>query len=81
LTGRQLMYGIIGFLALSVVVQQHWRSARPMLQRCWRGDHDLEALEPGLAWRRWRIARARARLKVMFRARATSRRPATSTSG
>ena len=66
LTGRQLMYGILGFLALSVVLQQHWAlgaayaaamiAAAVMTSRRW---------SPGLAWRRWRIARARARLTVM----------------
>jgi membrane associated rhomboid family serine protease len=66
LTGRQLMYGILGFLALSVVLQQHWSlgvaygaamiAATVMTSK---------QFSPGLAWRRWRIARARARLKVM----------------
>ncbi|HEX4421486.1 MAG TPA: rhomboid family intramembrane serine protease [Kofleriaceae bacterium] len=66
LTGRQLMYGILGFLALSVVLRQQWElgvayaaamlAAAIMISKRW---------SPGLAWRRWRIARARARLKVM----------------
>lgn len=66
LTGRQLMYGILGFLALFVVLQQHWTAgvaygaamlaAAIMTSKRW---------SPGLAWRRWRIARARARLTVM----------------
>jgi membrane associated rhomboid family serine protease len=66
LTGRQLMYGIIGFLVLSVVLQGHWTlgvayaaamlSAAIMTSKRW---------SPGLLWRRWRIARARARLTVM----------------
>jgi membrane associated rhomboid family serine protease len=66
LTGRQLMYGIIGFLALSVVIQRHWvlgaAYAAAMLAA---GLLTSKRWSPGLAWRRWRIARARARLKVM----------------
>jgi membrane associated rhomboid family serine protease len=66
LTGRQLMYGILGFLVLSVVLQRHWAlgaaygaamlAAAIMTSKRW---------SPALAWRRWRIARARARLTVM----------------
>jgi membrane associated rhomboid family serine protease len=66
LTGRQLMYGILGFLAFSVVIQRHWAygaaygaaalAAALLISKRWN---------PGLAWKRWRIARARARLKVM----------------
>ena len=66
LTGRQLMYGIIGFLTLYVLLQQYWLrgvaygaamvAAAILTSKRW---------SPGLAWRRWRIARARARLTVM----------------
>jgi membrane associated rhomboid family serine protease len=66
LTGRQLMYGILGFLALSIVLQQHWAlgaaygaamvAAAILTSKRW---------SPALAWKRWRIARARARLTVM----------------
>jgi membrane associated rhomboid family serine protease len=66
LTGRQLMYGILAFLAFSVVIQQHWvlgvgygaamLAAAIVTSKRW---------SPGLAWKRWRIARARSRLKVM----------------
>ena len=62
----QLMYGILGFLTLSIVLQQHWTlgvsyaaamlAAAIMTSKRW---------SPGLAWKRWRIARARARLTVM----------------
>ncbi|HET7502409.1 MAG TPA: rhomboid family intramembrane serine protease [Kofleriaceae bacterium] len=66
LTGRQLMYGILGFLAFSVIIQQHW-----MLGVAYAASTLAAAIltskrwSPGLAWKRWRIARARARLKVM----------------
>jgi membrane associated rhomboid family serine protease len=66
LTGRQLMYGILGFLAFSVIIQQHWvfgvaygaamLAAAVVTSKRW---------SPALAWKRWRIARARSRLKVM----------------
>jgi membrane associated rhomboid family serine protease len=66
LTGRQLMYGFIAFLALFVVATQAWENgvafgaamlaAAVITSKRW---------SPTLAWKRWRIARARARLKVM----------------
>ena len=66
LTGRQLMYGFIGFGALFVGLQQLWElaaafaaamlTAALMVSKRW---------SPGLAWKRWRIARARAKLSVM----------------
>ncbi|HEU4733161.1 MAG TPA: rhomboid family intramembrane serine protease [Kofleriaceae bacterium] len=76
LTGRQLMYGILGFLAFSVIVQQHWvlgvaygaamLAAAILTSKRW---------SPGLAWKRWRIARARARLKVMTGGKAPPPKP------
>jgi membrane associated rhomboid family serine protease len=66
LTGRQLMYGYLGFRLLFVLLQQVWvmgaalgaamLASALMTSKRW---------SPGLAWRRWRIARARARLTVM----------------
>ena len=66
LTGRQLMYGILAFLALSIALSRHWTdgvayaaamiAAAVLTSKRW---------SPGLAWKRWRIARARARLTVM----------------
>jgi membrane associated rhomboid family serine protease len=66
LTGRQLMYGFMGFLALFIGLQQLWATgmsfaaamiaAALMTSKRW---------SPGLAWRRWRIARARAKLAVL----------------
>jgi membrane associated rhomboid family serine protease len=66
LTGRQLMYGFIGFFALFVVLQQLWEDGAAMA-----AAGAVAALitskqwSPGLAWRRWRIARARKRLSVI----------------
>jgi len=73
LTGRQLMYGILAFLALSVIVQQHWAlgaayaaaavAAAIITSKRW---------SPGGIWKRWRIARARGRLKMMSGGKASS---------
>jgi membrane associated rhomboid family serine protease len=66
LSARQLMYGFIGFLTLFVLLGQQWEQggaiaaamigAAVMTSKRW---------SPALAWRRWRIARARARLSVI----------------
>jgi membrane associated rhomboid family serine protease len=66
LTGRQLMWGWIGFLTLSVVLRQDWDNGAG-----WAAAMVAAAIltskrwSPALAWKRWRIARARARLTVM----------------
>jgi membrane associated rhomboid family serine protease len=66
LTGRQLMYGFLAFLTVYIVAQGAWAhgaafaaamlAAAILTSKRW---------SPGLAWKRWRIARARSRLKVM----------------
>jgi membrane associated rhomboid family serine protease len=76
LTGRQLMYGILAFLALSIVLSQRWThgmasvaamlAAAVLTSKRW---------SPGLVWKRWRIARARARLTVMSGGKARSSPP------
>jgi hypothetical protein len=60
------MYGFMGFLLLYVVLQTRWEqgaafaaamiAAAILTSKRW---------SPGLAWKRWRIARARARLSVI----------------
>ncbi len=65
-TGRQLMIGFIVVLSLYVLLGQQWVKgasfaggmicAAVMTSKRW---------SPGLAWRKWRIARARARLAVI----------------
>jgi membrane associated rhomboid family serine protease len=73
LTGRQLMYGILAFLALSVVLQQHWVTgaayAAAMLAAA---IVTSKRWSPGTAWKRWRIARARGRLRAMSGGKAYS---------
>lgn len=76
LTGRQLMYGILAFLALSIVLSQRWSdgaayavamlAAVILTSKRW---------SPALVWKRWRIARARARLTVMSGGKARSSPP------
>lgn len=66
LTGRQLMYGILGFLVLYVVLLQLWvRGAAFGAAMLAAAILTSKRWSPGLAWKRWRIARARARLTVM----------------
>jgi membrane associated rhomboid family serine protease len=66
LTGRQFMYGFLAFLVLYVLATQAWENGAAF------GAAMLAAAvitskrwSPALTWKRWRIARARARLKVM----------------
>lgn len=76
LTGRQLMYGILAFLALSILLSQRWThgvayaaamlAAAVLTSKRW---------SPALVWKRWRIARARARLTVMSGGKARSSPP------
>jgi membrane associated rhomboid family serine protease len=66
LTGRQMMYGFLGFLVLFITLQGLWEkgasfaaamiAAAIMVSKKW---------SPGLALKRWRIARARAKLSVL----------------
>jgi hypothetical protein len=66
LSGRQLMYGFMAFLALSVVLRGDWDNGA-----AWGAAMLAAAVitskrwSPGLVWKKWRIARARARLTVM----------------
>jgi len=66
LTGRQLMYGFLAFLVLLVVLQQLWENgaafAAAMIAAALL---TAKRWSPGLAWRRWRIARARRKLSVI----------------
>jgi membrane associated rhomboid family serine protease len=66
LSGREFMYGMLAVFTLAAVLQAHWETgaaqgsaaiaAAIMTSKRW---------SPGLAWKRWRIARARARLSVI----------------
>jgi membrane associated rhomboid family serine protease len=66
LTGRQMMYGFIGFLVLFVTLQGLWeKGASYAAAMIAAAIMTSKSLSPGLAWRRWRIARARSRLSVI----------------
>jgi membrane associated rhomboid family serine protease len=66
LTGRQLMYGILGFLLLFIVLQQAWEEGAGFASSI-----ALTALltsqrwNPELVWQRWRRRRARRHLEVI----------------
>ncbi len=66
LTGRQLMYGFIGFLVLYIGLQQFWELgtafAASMIAAAIMTS---KRFSPGLVYRRWRIGRARAKLSVI----------------
>ena len=66
LSGRQFMFGILGFVALFVLLQGLWEQgagfAAAMLAAAIMNS---KRWSPGLAWKRWRIARARAKLSVL----------------
>ena len=65
LTGRQLMYGFIGFLALSVLLQQNWETGAAYVASMGTAALMTSKRNPVLAWKRRKIARARAKLTVM----------------
>jgi membrane associated rhomboid family serine protease len=66
LTGRQLMLGFMGFLVLFVTLQQLWeKGASFAAAMIAAAILTSKRFSPGLMLRRWRIARARARLSVI----------------
>ena len=66
LTGRQLMYGFLAFLVLYIVLQLQWEKGASFAAAMVAAVVLVsKRLSPGLALKRWRIARARARLSVI----------------
>jgi membrane associated rhomboid family serine protease len=66
LTGREFMYGLLAVYTLSVVLQQQWQNGAAYAAAALAAAiMTSKRLSPGLAWKRWRIARARARLSVL----------------
>ena len=66
LSGRQFMYGWLGFGALFVVLQGLWvEGAAYVAAILTAAITTSKRWSPGLAWKKWRIARARARLSVI----------------
>ena len=66
LSGREFMWGMLAVFTLAAVLQQHWETGA-----AWAAAAIVAAVmtskkwSPGLAWKRWRIARARRRLAVL----------------
>lgn len=75
LTGRQLMYGIIGFLTLFVVIQQLWALGAAYAAAMGTAALMVSKFSPGLMWKKWRIQRARAKLTVMQGGVSSKKRP------
>lgn len=75
LTGRQLMYGILGFLALFVVLQRLWAEGAAFAGAMLVAALMVSKFSPGLAWKKWRIQRARAKLTVMQGGVVSKKRP------
>jgi membrane associated rhomboid family serine protease len=66
LTGRQFMWGFLAFVALFVVLQQFWAlGAAYAASMIAAALMTSKRFSPGLAWKRWRIARARRKLSVI----------------
>lgn len=76
LTGRQMMFGFLAFLTLSVVLQKNWYqgasyaggmiTAAIMVSKKW---------SPGLVYKRWKISRAKAKLQVLQGGQAGTPKP------
>ena len=66
LTGRQLMYGFLAVYTLMTVLGQQWELFAAFALACLAAAIlTSKRWSPALAWKRWRIARARRRLSVL----------------
>ncbi len=66
MTGRQMMFGFLGFVTLFIVLQQKWEEGAAYASAIAAAALlTSRTMNPGLAWKRWRIKRARARLTVL----------------
>jgi hypothetical protein len=66
LTGRQLMYGFLAVYTLMTVLGQRWEQFAAFGAACLAAAIlTSKRWSPALAWKKWRIARARARLSVL----------------
>jgi membrane associated rhomboid family serine protease len=66
LTGRQFMWGFIAFLCLFIGLQQFWElGAALAVAMITAAIMTSKRVSPGLAWKRWRLARARSKLSVI----------------
>lgn len=66
MTGRQFMYGMIGLVALFILIGQDWEEGASMAAAMlMAAGLTTGKLDPIATWRRWRYERARAHLKVV----------------
>lgn len=66
LTARQVMFGFLAVEALMVVFGQHWELGASMAAGCLAAYiMTSRTWSPGLAWKKWRLARMRRRLSVI----------------
>jgi membrane associated rhomboid family serine protease len=66
LTGRQLMYGFLAVYTLMTVLGGHWELFAAFAAACLAAVIlTSKRWSPALAWKKWRIARARRRLSVL----------------
>ena len=63
---RQMMYGFLCFLLVFVLLQQKWQEGAAIFGAMATGALMVsKRWSPGMVWKRWRIARARAKLTVL----------------
>ena len=66
LTGRQLMYGFLAVYSLMTVLGRQWELFAAFAAACLAAAIlTSKRWSPALAWKKWRIARARRRLSVL----------------
>ena len=66
MTGRQLMYGIVGFVVLFVVLSRDWvAGASYAASMGLAAALTSQRWDPAQTWKRWRLRRARRHLDVM----------------
>jgi membrane associated rhomboid family serine protease len=66
MTGRQFMYGMIGLVAVFILIGQDWEEGAAMAAAMLiAAGLTSGKLDPIATWRRWRYERARAHLKVV----------------
>ena len=65
LTGKQLMWGFVVFVAFYTLLQGVWEQGAAFAAAMGTAALMVSKLSPGLAWKRWRIRRSRAQLTVI----------------
>lgn len=75
MTGRQLMYGFLGFITLLVVLQEQWTTGAAYAGAILAAVILVsKRVNPRLMWKRWQLARAKAKLGVIDGGRARPRK-------